>query len=574
VQPNFYPPLTADAAGGDPFTPMFRAYQGDKIQIRMLVGAHEEGHVHVVNGVKWLQEPSEPKSGWRGAQMMGISEHFEFLATLTEVKGGRGPLNDHLYRPSASTEGQWNGVWGLLRAYKDQRADLLELPNNSFATEVSIANPADFNGVCPRVAPVRKFDVTAITAAALPEGRLVYNPRVGNFGGNPGPLNDPRALLYVNTSDLDAAGRLRAGVPIEPLVLRATAGDCIQVTLRNRLPAIVPDLDGFNGLPPIVMNFNANQIRPSSNVGMQPQLLAYNVARDDGMNIGRNKGDGTVAPGKSVTYDWYAGDVRRDSATNRLIATPVEFGTTNLLPADTIEQGVKGLGAVLVVEPQGATWKTDATTRTAATVTSPSGTFREFVVVSQSGIQLRDRNSSPICPIAGAPGTPCRGVDDPEDTGNMGINYRSEPMWFRLGFDPGAPLEQTRNVDMTNAVSNSQVGGDPATPVFTAKRGTPVRFRIAEPTPGHGRNGVFNLHGHIWQREPYVAGAVPSQSIGNNPTSEYRGMQEGLGTGNHFDIVLQNGAGGGFEIPGDYLFRDQTSFMLDGGRWGLLRVQK
>jgi hypothetical protein len=148
---------------------------------------------------------------------------------------------------------------------------------------------------CPISAPIRRFDVTAVTAAALPGGKLIYNPRVGNFGGNPGPLNDPTALIYVNTSDLDLSGRLKAGVPIEPLVLRATAGDCIRVTLRNRLPLIVPDKDSFNALPPIVLKFNSNQIRPSEHVGMQPQLLAYDVSRDDGMNVGQNSGDGRFA---------------------------------------------------------------------------------------------------------------------------------------------------------------------------------------------------------------------------------------------------------------------------------------
>jgi hypothetical protein len=607
-QPGFYPPLTAGLAGRDPFTPMFRAYQGDKIQIRVLVGAHEEGHVKTVNGIKWLREPSEPKSGWRGGQMMGISEHFELLAPLTELEGTRAPFWDHLYRPSTSMDGQWNGTWGLMRTYRDRQTNLLPLPgNDTFTTtalepgaitaastleaglvtgagattvqEKRISNPTDFIGVCPQTAPVRAFDVTAITAAVLPGGRLVYNPRVGAFAGNPGPLNDPTALIYVNSSDLDATGRLRPGVPVEPLVLRAIAGDCIRLTLRNRLPTTVPDRDGFSGLPPVIMKFNANQIRPSEHVGMQPQMLAYDVSRDDGMNVGQNSGDGTVRPGESVTYRWYAGDLVRDQATDRLIATPVEFGVANLLPADTIEQGVKGLGAVLVVEPVGATWTTDATTRTAATVTSPGGTFREFVVANQGSINLRDRNGSAICPIAGAGGegattttTACQGADDAEETGNMGVNYRSEPMWFRLGFHPGAPFEQTREVNMTNAVSNTQVGGDPATPVFTVKAGTPVRFRIAE-FNGHTRNGAFNLHGHVWQQEPYLAGSVASQRIGNNPVSEYRGVQEGLGTGNHFDIVLQNGAGGAFKIPGDYLFRDQTSTMLDGGRWGLLRVQ-
>ena len=461
-QPNFYPPLTAGLAGRDPFTPMFRAYQGDKIQVRVLVGAHEEGHVKTVNGIKWLREPSEPKSGWRGGQMMGISEHFELLAPLTALEGTNALFWDHLYRPSTSMDGQWNGTWGLLRAYKNRQTTLLPLPSNdrfritavapaeataastleagviteagtTTIQEKSVSNPTEFRGVCPIAAPERRFDVTAITAAALPGGRLVYNPRVGAFAGNPGPLNDPTALVYVNTSDLDATGRLRPGVPVEPLVLRAVAGDCILLTLRNRLPAVVPDRDGFSGLPPIVMKFNANQIVPSEHIGMQPQVLAYDVSRDDGMNVGQNSGDGTVPPGGSVTYRWYAGDLRTDPATDRLIATPVEFGATNLLSSDTIEQPVKGLGAVLVVEPVGATWTTDATTRTAATVTSPGGTFREFVVATQGSINLRDRNGTPICPIAGAGAeegaatttTQCQGADDAEETGNMGVNYRA-----------------------------------------------------------------------------------------------------------------------------------------------------
>src|SRR5262249_43535565 len=57
-QPNFCPPLTGDIGPMDPFTPILRAYQGDNIQMRMVVGAHEETHVHTVNGIKWLMEPS------------------------------------------------------------------------------------------------------------------------------------------------------------------------------------------------------------------------------------------------------------------------------------------------------------------------------------------------------------------------------------------------------------------------------------------------------------------------------------------------------------------------------------
>lgn len=567
-QPNFYPPLTADLSGTDPFTPMFRLYRGDKVQIRVLVGATEESHVYSVNGAKWLQEPSEPKSGWRSAAHMGISEHFEFLTLIDAGPGTGAPVQDHLYRPSSSNDGQWNGNWGLMRAYKNAQQNLLPLPNNPAGRTIN--NQQAFNGLCPKTAPVRQFNVTAVTAAAaLPGGTLVYNPRTGNFAGNPGPLNDPTALIYVNSADLDAAGRLRPGVPIEPLVLRANAGDCIQVLLTNNLPAVVPDRDGFSGLPPVIINFNANQLKASSNIGLHPHLLAYDISRYDTMNVGTN-GVQTAAPGTSRTYTWYAGDLRVDPATNNLIATPVEFGAVGLLPADSIKQPTKGLGAALVIEPQGATWTTDANTRTAATVTSSSGIFREFVVFQQSGINLRDRNGNPICPVEG--GVPCLGQEDSEDSGNSAINYRSEPMWFRLGFDPGSQFTVTRDVDMTNAVSNTQVGGDPATPVFTAKAGTPTRLRLVDPG-GKNRTGVFQLHGHTWQREPYLAGTVPSQTIGNNPISEFRGSQEGMSASNHFDIVLQNGAGGAFNIPGDYLFRDQASFLMDAGRWGLLRVQ-
>jgi hypothetical protein len=106
------------------------------------------------------------------------------------------------------------------------------------------------------------------------------------------------------------------------------------------------------------------------------------------------------------------------------------------------------------------------------------------------------------------------------------------------------------------------------TPVFTAAAGTAVRFRVLHPG-GHQRNNSLNVHGHIWQELPY---ANNSTVIGNNPLSEWKGAQSGHGPSNHFDAVLQNGAGGAFRITGDYLYRDQTSFTFDGGLWGIFRV--
>ena len=167
-----------------------------------------------------------------------------------------------------SQDDLWNGIWGILRSYKNNQQDLLPLPNNP-AGGPSIGNAGDFDGVCPKSAPVRLWDVTAVLAQdVLPGGTLVYNQRTGPLGD--GPINDPTAILYVRTSDIDSHGQLRPGTPIEPLILRANAGDCIQVLLRNDLPNTLPDLDGWNGVPPIVEGFNANDLAPSSRVGPPP----------------------------------------------------------------------------------------------------------------------------------------------------------------------------------------------------------------------------------------------------------------------------------------------------------------
>ena len=108
---------------GDPFTPLLRAYENDKVQIRILVGAHEETHNLTINGHKWLHQPGTPKdplavnnSGYRNSQVAGISEHFEFLTGKESILGNR-PFIDYLYQNNASVDGQWNGVWGIFRVY-------------------------------------------------------------------------------------------------------------------------------------------------------------------------------------------------------------------------------------------------------------------------------------------------------------------------------------------------------------------------------------------------------------------------------------------------------------------------
>jgi hypothetical protein len=561
VQPNFYPPLTAGVAPTDPFTPLLRAYEDDKVQIRILVGATEEGHNFSVHGMKWLFEPSSANSGYRNSQMMGISEHFEFLVPRITLIRPQDKSADFLYEPGSSVDDLWNGLWGIFRVYQGVQADLAVLPNNSDGRAPNPTNGNDFNGVCPKSAPIRMIDVTAVLAQnALPGGKLIYNPRTFLGAANPpGPLNDPTAILVVPTDELNRDGTLKAGIPIEPLVLRANAGDCIQFFLRNRLSNPNPDLDGFNGMPMIVDNFNANQVRPSSRIGLHTQLLAHNVLDSDGATVGFNP-SGTAGVNESIFYRWYAGDVKLSGTT--LVATPIEFGAINLIPSDPIKHSNKGAVGALIIEPQGSTWTLDAGTRAAATVTPPAAgnAFREFVLLFQNDINFRFGDGSPVPLIAGE--------EDPEDGAGMAFNYRTEPMWTRLGFAPNTPLTTTRTFDFTNALSNAQIGADPVTPIFTARAGTPVRFRALHPQ-GHQRNSVFTVHGHIWEEEPY---ANSSTVLGSNPFSEWKGAQMGHGPSNHFDVLLKNGAGGKFHVTGDYLYRNFQSFQFDGGMWGIFRV--
>ena len=297
-QPTYYAPLTGGVLPGDPFTPLMRVYKGDNAQIRLLVGGQEEGHIVSIHGVKWLQEPDDQDSGWRNAQMTAISEHFELKTPIVAPDGAIGPHMDYLWTMDTSSDGFWNGVWGILRAYDALQLDLLTLPNNAPGTagnfQSKITNANDFQGVCPVTAPKRFYTVYALPATGLPNDTLTYNAHAGNFAGHPGPLHDPTAMIYALAEDVEVVFngtwqfQLKAGAPVEPLVLRANAGDCIEVILRNALGYVIADADSYNLMPMVLEGFNLNQIKPPLFVGLHPQLVAMDVTRYNGINVGKN----------------------------------------------------------------------------------------------------------------------------------------------------------------------------------------------------------------------------------------------------------------------------------------------
>ncbi|MFV3289848.1 manganese-oxidizing multicopper oxidase MnxG [Pseudomonas sp. NY11955] len=664
---TLFPPHINKAGSepGDPFTPMLRTYSGDNVRLRLHAGGHEEEHNVTLHGVKWLQNGSgfgnSSNSGWKSSQMIGISEQMGFMAPVSMISSSAATNGDYLYSMDAALEGYWNGIWGVMRNYTAQRADLFPLPNNT--QPVAMRNTVNFDGICPkttanpngigtRTTVKRSYEIVAALANDILENRngvsindpagagqhvggplkasggtLVFNNRTTSIpqvtvvdeedgttftvGGHSAPLHDPTAVLYVRKADLDTTtGKLKAGVPVEPLVLRANAGDCISITLENRLPQVMPDLPSTAVMQNVVKRdrfdsegstaFNNNLMRPSSHVGLHAQLLAYDITKSDGANVGANPVQ-TVPPRvgnsgayPSRVYQYYAGHLEREGkpvlqlgrTVDNINTTAIEFGGLNLMPSDFIKQPQKGLVGGMSILPQTATWTEDAASRAQATVkVTGQPDYRDLVTVWQRSMNMRWADGRPVEGIAtegnGVPG-------DPKDNGNMAMNYKTEPLWLRFGLAPDAPFGHADGsgfADVPNAhmaYSNALVGGDPQTPVLYAKPGQPVRSHVLMPSGG-SRGITYQLDGHLWPLHNYQAEksdvdgyplslpGIGSVRFGYNPMAMYIGAQESVLPAAHFSFMLPS-AGGANAVAGDYLFRDYAAYGNLSGLWGILRV--
>ncbi len=553
-------PISSGMLGGDPYTPLARAYNGDKIQVRTLVGSHVNPHFFNIHGVKWLFEPSFENSGWRSTQMMSISEHFEMNFRLPNAEGNGDGITDYLYKTSADMTGMQNGMWGLMRSYDSTQNNLQPLPNNPISRiDDARRNPAQAqNCGCPADARVREYDVTAISIdkhdiLGKNWGKLLYNQTFRNF--------DSKAIIFLRTEDVHAFMH-EPGFEPEPLVLRAAAGECIKVTLWNDITDKFVANSSAVGFSTSSNNQSGFPYTTSYIVGLHPELLSYDVSKYDGSNVGVNEpGKQTLPQGDgSVTYEWYAGQWVETSE-GGYAAQPVEFGSCLLTPPDPLLQYVAGLFGAVIVEPAGTYWvedKNEFTSYTSANVYESEAAFkngakpmfREFVMIFQDNLDLL---AEPIGDHTGA-------------IASAGLNYKSAPLGSRLFKDPEGDINFNQ-VDVSAITSNLTILNEPATPTFAATAGTPIRFRLLH--PGGSGDGInFILHGHNWQEEPYTDG---STKLGNNELSQWLGYRGQLGSLNAFDLLI-NSAGGKFGVAGDYLYRDYRNAPFQNGTWGLFRV--
>ncbi|MEI7743554.1 MAG: IPT/TIG domain-containing protein [Chloroflexota bacterium] len=285
--------LFTTSCGGEPYTPILKAYVGDQVVIRN-INVGQGTNTLSIDGHQTYWEPR-----FRDALGISSSPVDTIHTTVSEkftlvLKGGAGGPNhvagDYLYHDGENRRFT-GGAWGILRVLGSlDPTRLLPLPGTTTL-------PAQLP-TCPTGAPVHTFAVSAVDLPSTAAG-----------GGQ-----DGRKAAFVPTS-LAAAVIARQVFP-EPLVLHVAAGECIAVTLTNQRTAT----------------------KASFHVG----ALLHDLG-SSGINVGGNPGDQTVAPGASRTYTYFAD-------TQKLESTLVsDFGDPN-------SSGLDGLYGSIVVAPAGATF--------------------------------------------------------------------------------------------------------------------------------------------------------------------------------------------------------------------------
>ena len=116
----------------------------------------------------------------------------------------------------------------------------------------------------------------------------------------------PDGLIFALSSDVDEEGALRDGVRPRPLVLRANARECLNVTLTNRTAE------------PVSLHVDGIEWRTGQ--------------ADDGA--------ASVAPGESMSYTLYAGS----------------RGTHLMYSVASADHRMRGLFGALHIEPIGSVW--------------------------------------------------------------------------------------------------------------------------------------------------------------------------------------------------------------------------
>jgi manganese oxidase len=530
---------------GDPDTAVIQTYPGERLRIRIVQGSHEEQHGFSVHGMRWRRDWGHPKSSLVNQQTLGISEAF----TLDIDPADASPygVGDFLWHFCAADD-LWLGCWGYVRSLAPTPTNFARFsPLPDLTRSPSEARKALQEARYMRHLPPQTKENTRTFVVAAQRTEHRYNGKA---------LTDPWGLIYrtveyENQNEIENALNEaitqdywelegdRVDKSHHPLVLRARRGEWIKVILINDLldeddndPEQEEDGKVEFGVEPSPARlplehldelFRPDRRTVSTRVSLHPSLLSYDVAKFDGSNVGLNF-DSTVAPWRRFSehtgshlggvdipgavvhraehsgrrnwreYWWYADEhLAPDSA--RTGAGQVCYLYDM---ADIRNHRHHGLIGALIVEPpdaepfapgsiaiEGDGWTgINAEIRVEGQVIA-----RETVIFVQDGLRFFV-NGNPDFPMPDInPG------DDPEDSGQKAINYRSHPV--HRGIVSKVPT--------------------PTFPVLTAQAGDKIWLRVI----GAGdkpRQHTITVHGCAWLQAQWVPnGAWTSSVTGLSP---------------------------------------------------------
>jgi FtsP/CotA-like multicopper oxidase with cupredoxin domain len=388
------------------------------------------------------------------------------------------------------------------------------------------ASASGGTGPCPVDAPLRTYAVTAIDVDI--------------------PLNrhgdhDPAGKMYVLTDQIAAvraqeqSRKVSIGLrddAIQPLVIRANMGDCVEIAFANAATG--------------------------GDFGLHIDGLGFTV-ESSGDLVGKNVSS-QAAPGASRVYRYL---VPSDAAAEG--ARHIHPGPGN---RDAMSHGLFGS---LVVEPPGSEYLSpeDSATPIASgweAVIKPAGrpAFREGVKIyheiGNEDTPIFDRNGIEL-PLL----DPHTGAYRPA---SRALNYRSEPFMRRL--------DQYANGE--SQAYGSYSFGDPPTPMPRGYLGDPTKFRVMH--AGSEMLHVHHMHGGgiRWRMNPQ---ADTTSNYANTGLNKHPGTvaspsarldSQAIAPGESFNLEIEGGAGGAQQAVGDFLFHCHIGHHYVAGMWGFWRV--
>lgn len=486
--------LFSSRVHGDPDTPTLRAYLGDPVVFRMMESSANEVHTWHVSGHAFPVDRYNGDAMMRNTIHLTIGERYDVV--IPAAGGPQKMAGDYMYYSGRASHFS-EGAWGLIRVLDKEDKTLKPLPGHE---EI----PQSAKEVCPSDAPVKTFHVSAIDYAlkfnkgtpALMEVDLGRNLSTANESGK----------IYVLD---DEVSKVKGGMMSpNPLTLRVNVGDCIKISLTNRMA--------------------------KEHAGLHADMLAFNPKESMGINVGNNPGDQTIPPGHDRTYTFYA--------------TP-EYGENATVIQDwgnVVENPRNGLYGSIIIGPKGSkyvdpktgedvsmknSWQADVIIDRTIPGNENRVNYRDFALMFQDEDNLMGTSFMPYAQKV---------------AGLTGVNYRSEPMGYYLdnGCDVGMIFRCVADKGAIN------------TPLLEAHAGDPVLIHVFGAF--NEQVGVFALDGHEWPIDKFH-GAHLHSSFEFGGTSYLR-------------LDLRGGAGGPHHLPGDYVYMNHRPAYMDAGEWGIFRV--